>query len=55
MAPKKQSNGTLANGHAKANGVIDKVEEQVYEEENIFLFLPNLIGKTRPRSTVCTI
>ena len=36
-----------ANGHAKANGTVEKskrTEEDIYEEENIFVFIPNIIG-----------
>jgi hypothetical protein len=51
-----RSNGTVkenghavapANGHARPNGTIEttkKTEEDIYEEENIFLFIPNIIG-----------
>lgn len=44
MPPKKQANEQLANGHLQLNGAIEKIEGKIYEEENIFLFLPNLIG-----------
>jgi hypothetical protein len=37
-----------ANGHAKLNGTIEKVEKTTYKQENIFLFIPNIIG--RPNS-----
>jgi len=33
-----------ANGHVKMNGGLEKTESEVYKEENIFLFVPNLIG-----------
>ena len=45
-----RSNGVLKeNGQAVAlaNGTIEKskkTEEDIYEEENIFLFIPNIIG-----------
>jgi hypothetical protein len=35
----------LANGHAKLNGTIEKVEKEVYKQENIFIFIPNIIGR----------
>jgi hypothetical protein len=44
---KKQHQGNahlLANGHAELNGAVEKIEAQIYEEENIFLFIPNIIG-----------
>jgi hypothetical protein len=34
----------LANGHAKPNGTIARAEKQIYKQENIFVFIPNLIG-----------
>ena len=45
-----RSNGVLKeNGHAgPPNGTVEKkkkAEEDVFEEENIFLFIPNIIGK----------
>jgi hypothetical protein len=47
-----RSNGVVKeNGHAvtPANGSagvskVKKMEDDVYEEENIFMFIPNLIG-----------
>ena len=44
------ANGSLANGRLKANGPIKKIEEIIYEEENIFLFIPNLIGMNMPQA-----
>ncbi|OAL36494.1 hypothetical protein AYO20_04110 [Fonsecaea nubica] len=46
------ANGYISgvNGHAKANGTVPmstKMEEDIYEEENIFLFIPNIIGYAR--------
>jgi CDP-diacylglycerol--inositol 3-phosphatidyltransferase len=35
----------LANGHAKLNGTIEKVEKEIYKQENIFIFIPNIIGR----------
>ena len=35
----------LANGHAKPNGTIARAEKQTYKQENIFVFIPNLIGR----------
>lgn len=36
----------LTNGHVKnkMNGALEKIESDIYEEENIFLFIPNIIG-----------
>ena len=51
-----RSNGVLkengravapANGHGDPNGTIEKntkAEDYIYEEENIFVFIPNIIG-----------
>ena len=36
--------GPLANGAAKMNGIAHAVEKRAAKEENIFLFVPNLIG-----------
>ena len=42
----QNSNGhALANGHAKMNGAIEQVEMKLQKQENIFLFIPNIIGK----------
>lgn len=35
----------LTNGHAKLNGTIARVEKTIYKQENIFVFVPNLIGR----------
>jgi len=47
MAERHKSNGhVLPNGKGKANQVVEKLEEEdVYQEENIFLFIPNIIGE----------
>ncbi|KAK5050059.1 hypothetical protein LTR84_004179 [Exophiala bonariae] len=48
MAARPKSNGhVLPNGNAKLNQVVEKIEEDIYQEENIFLFLPNIIGYAR--------
>ncbi|KIV87052.1 hypothetical protein PV11_02623 [Exophiala sideris] len=54
MAEEQEEVGHLlakANGHAqkKINGTVQQrpVESDIYEEENIFLFIPNLIGYAR--------
>ena len=39
----------LANGSAKSNGTIGKVKKGAYKQENIFLFIPNLIGTLQPQ------
>lgn len=46
MAARPKSNGhVLPNGNTKLNQVVEKIEEDIYQSENIFLFLPNIIGK----------
>ena len=48
-------NGHVANGQALANGhaifgeTLQKIESNMQEQENIFLFVPNLIGTDSPR------
>lgn len=42
------SSEILANGHAKLNGSIVKVEKEIYKQENIFIFVPNIIGGLNP-------
>ncbi|KIW54304.1 hypothetical protein PV05_06671 [Exophiala xenobiotica] len=37
----------LTNGHTKMNGTLEKSESDIYEDENIFLFIPNIIGYVR--------
>ena len=34
----------LANGHAKVNGTVAKLGKGDQKQENIFLFIPNIIG-----------
>jgi hypothetical protein len=35
----------LANGKAKMNGMgVDKIDKSMEKDENIFLFIPNVIG-----------
>ena len=47
-------NGHIANGEALANGhaivgeTLQKIESNIQNQENIFLFIPNLIGKLYP-------
>ena len=43
----------LPNGHTKMNGTLEKSEADIYEDENIFLFIPNIIG-TLPISFVAS-
>jgi hypothetical protein len=38
----------LANSHAKLNGTIEKVKNEIYKQENIFIFVPNIIGRSNP-------
>lgn len=35
----------LTNGQARLNGTIEKGEAAIYKQENIFIFIPNIIGK----------
>lgn len=45
MGEKQDGKETLlANGHAKVDATLEKLEAEIVEEENIFLFIPNLIG-----------
>lgn len=54
MAGSTKENGSvLANGHAKLTQVVEQIEEEIYEEENIFLFIPNVIGML-PSPRTCT-
>ncbi|EXJ61025.1 CDP-diacylglycerol-inositol 3-phosphatidyltransferase [Cladophialophora yegresii CBS 114405] len=46
---KEKGNGhavASVNGHARPNGTVVE-KEDIYEEENIFLFIPNIIGYVR--------
>jgi hypothetical protein len=44
METESTTNGDiLANGHAKPNGTA--AEKTIYKQENIFVFIPNLIGR----------
>jgi hypothetical protein len=46
MEAESTTNGDiLSNGHTKPNGTIAKVEKTIYKQENIFVFIPNLIGR----------
>lgn len=45
---RKGKDSLLANGHAKLNQAVQQIEEDIYQEENIFLFLPNVIGTLAP-------
>jgi hypothetical protein len=46
MGAESTANGDiLTNGHAKLNGTIARVEKTIYKQENIFVFIPNLIGR----------
>lgn len=46
MAERHKSNGhVLPNGKPTLNQVVEKIEEDIYQEENIFLFIPNIIGE----------
>ena len=46
MEAESTANGDiLANGHAKLNGTIARAEKTIYKQENIFVFIPNLIGR----------
>ena len=56
MGKKNEGNGHLmANGQPKMNGALDEVGNETEKEENIFLFVPNLIGLSRRRDCLeCT-
>jgi hypothetical protein len=41
----------MINGKPKTNGTVDKVGDSIEKKENIFLFIPNIIGQSRERST----
>ena len=34
----------VANGQAKMNEMLEKVNSEIEKQENIFLFIPNIIG-----------
>lgn len=54
MAEEPGSNGRiLANGHTKLSQVVGEIEDEIYQEENIFLFLPNLIGESGTMRSEC--
>jgi hypothetical protein len=38
----------LMNGKPKMNGSAGKIDHGIEKEENIFLFIPNVIGQPRP-------
>jgi hypothetical protein len=46
MEAESTDNGDiLVNGHVKPNGTIARAGNQTYKQENIFVFIPNLIGR----------
>lgn len=48
MEAESTDNGDiLVNGHVKPNGTIARAGNQTYKQENIFVFIPNLIGYSR--------
>lgn len=48
MEDERNGNGDLlANGQAKMNGTLERLDSEIKSQENIFLFLPNLIGYAR--------
>lgn len=44
MAEAKEPNGHAARGR-RVSEVVMQLDERIQKEENIFLFLPNLIGE----------
>lgn len=44
MAEKKQANGHATRGR-RVSEVVMQLDERMHKEENIFLFMPNLIGE----------
>lgn len=48
MAEEKQPNGHATVGRARrmSEVVLQQLDERFQNEENIFLFLPNIIGKS---------
>lgn len=42
--PPPQVHEALLNGHAKINGAVGKIHHDIEKQENIFLFIPNIIG-----------
>jgi|GraSoiStandDraft_32_1057276.scaffolds.fasta_scaffold1819883_1 hypothetical protein len=42
------SSEMLANGHVKLNGTLKKAKRESYQPENIFMFVPNIIGGSDP-------
>jgi len=47
MAEEKQPNGhaTAARARRMSEVVLQQLDERIHKEENIFLFLPNIIGE----------
>lgn len=46
MAETKQPNGHATRGRRVSEVVMQKIDERIQQEENIFLFLPNIIGES---------
>lgn len=45
MAEAKQPNGHATRGR-RVSEVVMQIDERIQKEENIFLFLPNIIGES---------
>ena len=42
--PTSKFQEAVVNGHAKINGAVGKIHHDIEKQENIFLFIPNVIG-----------
>ena len=52
--PAAELEEVMANGKPKMNGTVGKMDERIEKEENIFLFVPNVIGRSKPRAPYFT-
>lgn len=44
--PASELQKAMVNGKPKMNGTVGKVDNSIGKKENIFLFIPNVIGRS---------